>query len=73
MFGGPSALADRLGIGVTALYHWPERGIPARHKLRMLEMAEEGGIALPDWFKRSSARLNAEHSGLGSVSSANDA
>lgn len=50
LFGGPQALAARLNIGITAIYNWRERGIPASQKWRILELANEDGVTLPRWF-----------------------
>lgn len=55
LFGGPADLAERLQVGVTSLYHWGERGVPLRHRIRIRRMAEAENVRLPEWFLSESS------------------
>ena len=42
-FGGPVAVAKRLGAGRTAVYNWRRDGIPAKFWLPLLDAAKAEG------------------------------
>jgi len=45
---GPAVVAGLCGVGVTAVYHWPERGIPPEHYLVLTRALERKGCTWPD-------------------------
>jgi hypothetical protein len=45
--GGQRVIADRLGVGVTAVSNWAVRDrLPAQHRLTVWQMALDAGL---DW------------------------
>ena len=43
-FGGPAALAQRLGCSRTSIYNWPTLGIPSKQWHPLVQIAEADGI-----------------------------
>lgn len=46
--GGTLAVAAERGLGASAVSMWRHNGIPGRHRLPILRLAEQRGIAIPD-------------------------
>ena len=40
LLGGQAALGKRMGVKNSTICHWKEDGIPARHWVRLLEVAK---------------------------------
>lgn len=53
--GGYRFIASALGVSAVAAWRWQERGIPAKHWPRLIEMAAERGVAeiTPETLMRS--------------------
>lgn len=60
--GGREKLADLLGVGRTATYHWDDNKIPAEHAA-MIEVLTAGEVTFrqlrPDIFKGGSRKRRA--------------
>lgn len=47
-FGSLRRVADLLGVKYSTVLNWPERGIPHRHRWRLVRVAEEQGVPLSE-------------------------
>lgn len=59
--GGREKLAEKLGVGRTATYHWDDNKIPAEHAA-VIEVLTAGEVTMrqlrPDIFKATARRAS---------------
>lgn len=46
--GGTLAVAEARNVGASAVSMWRRYGIPGRHQLPILRLAQQRGITIPD-------------------------
>lgn len=48
--GGPSKVARQLGVSTDAAHNWSKRGIPWRHRHKVVTLLVTGGHSVPAGF-----------------------